>query len=60
MKVKTFGFVLLVLLGIVGFGYFFLMIEKLTQNEEAENGQESTSRTNPNVFTFMPITSFGA
>ncbi|WP_394121458.1 nitrous oxide reductase family maturation protein NosD [Planococcus donghaensis] len=43
MKVKTFGFVLLVLLGIVGFGYFFLMIEKLTQNEEAENGQESYS-----------------
>ncbi len=41
MKAKTVGFVLLVLLGIAGFGYFFLMIEKLTQNEEVENGQES-------------------
>ena len=43
MKAKTFGFILLVLLGIAGFSYFFLMIEKLTQNEEAENGQESYS-----------------
>ncbi|WP_223634457.1 nitrous oxide reductase family maturation protein NosD [Planococcus sp. 4-30] len=43
MKAKTFGFVLLVLLGIAGFSYFFLMIEKFTQNEEAKNGQESYS-----------------
>ena len=41
MKAKTFGFALLVLLCIAGFSYFFLMIEKLTQNEETENGQES-------------------
>ncbi|MBT2571278.1 right-handed parallel beta-helix repeat-containing protein [Planococcus sp. ISL-110] len=41
MKAKTFGFVLLVLLGIVGFGYFFLMVDKLTQQDDTESGLES-------------------
>jgi|SRR5690606_37594614 len=40
---KKIGSVLLMLLGVVGLGYFFLMIEKLTQGNEEENGQESYS-----------------
>ncbi|ANU10172.1 hypothetical protein A1A1_12687 [Planococcus antarcticus DSM 14505] len=41
MTVKKVGSALLVLLGIVGFGYFFLMVEKMTQGDDAESGVES-------------------
>ncbi|MCH4827374.1 MAG: right-handed parallel beta-helix repeat-containing protein [Planococcus sp. (in: firmicutes)] len=43
MKTKTIGFLFLVLLGMAGFSYLFLVIEKLTKDNEAQNGPESYS-----------------
>ena len=43
MKAKTFGAVLLMLLGIVGFSYLFLMVEKWTQGDRVQDGSESYS-----------------
>ena len=43
MNTKIIGTVLLVLLGIAGFSFFFLMVEKLTQEDEEESGVESYS-----------------
>lgn len=43
MKVKNFRSALMVLLGIAGFGYFFLMIEKMVQEDDTESAVESYS-----------------
>ncbi|AIY06240.1 hypothetical protein Plano_2275 [Planococcus sp. PAMC 21323] len=43
MKAKTIGFLFIVLLGMAGFSYLFLIMEKMTQNEEEQNGPESYS-----------------
>ncbi|WP_256204173.1 hypothetical protein [Planococcus faecalis] len=40
MNIRKIGFVLLLLLGIAGVSYFFLIMEKLPQEVEVENGSE--------------------
>ncbi|KAA0958687.1 right-handed parallel beta-helix repeat-containing protein [Planococcus kocurii] len=41
MNIRKIGFVLLLLLGVAGGSYFFLIMEKLPQEVEVENGSES-------------------
>ncbi|TWT07109.1 right-handed parallel beta-helix repeat-containing protein [Planococcus sp. CPCC 101016] len=43
MKAKTFGSILLILLGIAGFSFLFLMVEKMTQGDDAKDSSESYS-----------------
>lgn len=43
MKAKTIGFLFLVLLGMAGFSYLFLVMEKMTQDKDEQNGPESYS-----------------
>ncbi|MDQ0428859.1 parallel beta-helix repeat protein [Planomicrobium stackebrandtii] len=43
MKIKTVGSVLLVLLGIAGFGYLFVVVERMTQGDDTESAVESYS-----------------
>ncbi|ANU13911.1 hypothetical protein B481_1091 [Planococcus halocryophilus Or1] len=43
MKGKTIGFLFLVLIGMAGFSYLFLIIEKMSQNNDAQNSPESYS-----------------
>ncbi len=43
MKAKTFGSILLMILGIAGFSYLFLMVEKMTQGDDAKDSSESYS-----------------
>lgn len=43
MKIKTVGSVLLVMLGIAGFGYFFAVVERMTQGDNTDSAVESYS-----------------
>ncbi|ANU22544.1 right-handed parallel beta-helix repeat-containing protein [Planococcus donghaensis] len=43
MKSKTFGFLFVVFLGMAGFSYLFLIMEKMSHGDEVQNGSESYS-----------------
>lgn len=43
MNIKKIGTVLLVLMGIAGLGYFFVVVERMTQGDDTESGVESYS-----------------